>query len=306
MLSALVKDLLDVPGVDVIATRDATLPASSAGAFFVPVGAGSDPWSLWQHLTDATDALWPIAPETGGTLEALSAIAPATGRTLLNSRPQALRVAASKRATTCLLRASGVDAVPTLPVVDGTKDLPDAAEGWVIKPDDGAGAEDTILCRSRRDVEDWLAKRPDRTRFVVQPYVPGEAVSLSMLCHDGMGELICCNKQDVVLEGDRFRYRGGVVGGAEARRNAFMPVAARVAAVLPGLWGYVGVDLIDRPDGPVVLEINPRLTTSYAGIRDATGCNVAERVLRLLEDDTVAVPPPDAVTPRQISLGDHG
>jgi predicted ATP-grasp superfamily ATP-dependent carboligase len=45
------------------------------------------------------------------------------------------------------------------------------------------------------------------------------------------------------------------------------------------LWGYVGVDLVLADAGPIVLEINPRLTTSYCGLRDALGINPAALVL---------------------------
>ena len=45
--------------------------------------------------------------------------------------------------------------------------------------------------------------------------------------------------------------------------------AQQVVQALPGLRGLVGVDYIQTKDGPVVLEINPRATTSYAGLRAA-------------------------------------
>jgi predicted ATP-grasp superfamily ATP-dependent carboligase len=61
-----------------------------------------------------------------------------------------------------------------------------------------------------------------------------------------------------------------------------------IAEALPGLWGYVGIDFIENHElGPLVLEINPRLTSSYAGIRQATGINVAEQILRLRHADPV-------------------
>jgi predicted ATP-grasp superfamily ATP-dependent carboligase len=67
----------------------------------------------------------------------------------------------------------------------------------------------------------------------------------------------------------------------------YAQLAREVARALPGLWGYVGIDVIDAVDGPIVVEINPRLTTSYAGLRRALGINAAELVLDLpgsLED----------------------
>ena len=53
---------------------------------------------------------------------------------------------------------------------------------------------------------------------------------------------------------------------------------------IPGLWGYVGVDLVIGDNGPVVLEVNPRLTTSYIGLSRSIGHNVAELLLRLAAD----------------------
>jgi predicted ATP-grasp superfamily ATP-dependent carboligase len=44
----------------------------------------------------------------------------------------------------------------------------------------------------------------------------------------------------------------------------------------------VGVDLVETSDGPVVLEVNPRLTTSYCGLRTARGLNPAALVMGLL------------------------
>lgn len=51
---------------------------------------------------------------------------------------------------------------------------------------------------------------------------------------------------------------------------------------MPQLFGYAGIDFIQTEAGEdLVLEINPRLTTSYAGIKQALGVNVAELVLNL-------------------------
>ncbi len=51
------------------------------------------------------------------------------------------------------------------------------------------------------------------------------------------------------------------------------------------MWGYAGIDLIETAEQILVLEINPRLTTSFAGIDAALGVNVAEMVLQLLQGE---------------------
>jgi predicted ATP-grasp superfamily ATP-dependent carboligase len=57
----------------------------------------------------------------------------------------------------------------------------------------------------------------------------------------------------------------------------------RACRAIPGLAGYVGVDLILTPGGPLVVELNPRLTTSYLGLRAATRRNLAAAAIAALE-----------------------
>jgi predicted ATP-grasp superfamily ATP-dependent carboligase len=44
----------------------------------------------------------------------------------------------------------------------------------------------------------------------------------------------------------------------------------------------VGVDVLIQKDAIVVVEINPRLTTSYVGLHRASGCNPARLVVDML------------------------
>jgi len=55
--------------------------------------------------------------------------------------------------------------------------------------------------------------------------------------------------------------------------------AEKAVETLEGLKGYVGVDMILTDEEPVVIEINPRLTTSYVGLRRVTNFNPAETII---------------------------
>ena len=61
--------------------------------------------------------------------------------------------------------------------------------------------------------------------------------------------------------------------------------AARAVAALRDPTGYLGIDLIlgAAADGSedVVIEVNPRLTTSYIGLRAATDANLAGLMLTI-------------------------
>ncbi len=279
MLTTLLRELAGVPDVGVFAARDPRLPVPDLGACFVVPMAEKDVWDLWERATANCDALWPIAPESQGALERLSAIARRCGKRLIGSSEAAIAVAASKRATAELLARHGI---PVIETREAKAEPPPSRAGWVVKPDDGAGAEETRYFSGVPALSAFLARRTGSAPMVVQPFLEGEAASMSVLFRDGEAGVLACNAQDVQRNAEgNFFYRGFEVGGREDARGEFEALARKIGAALPGLFGYVGIDLVMTGNGAVVLEINPRLTTSYVGLGPALDCNVAWLVLGL-------------------------
>ena len=276
MLGALVRDLTRIGGVEVVVARDPDVDIGSPAATVVTVDP-RDPWSSWARMLATADAVWPIAPETDGVLGRVTHLAQDAGRAVLNSRLDAVIAASSKRATSRRLIDCGIPAAPSAPLAGPA---PGSMTGWVIKPDDGAGAAETHRVDDEAALIRWRERLHGRD-VVVQPFISGPAMSLSLLAQEGAAWLLACNTQRVTCDDGAFAYHGGVVGGAEIRRRDFEALASRIAQALPGLWGYVGVDLVDSAAGPVVLEVNPRLTTSYVGLGDSIGLNPAALVLAL-------------------------
>jgi predicted ATP-grasp superfamily ATP-dependent carboligase len=70
-------------------------------------------------------------------------------------------------------------------------------------------------------------------------------------------------------------------------------LAERAVAAMPAVTGWVGVDLVlgREPDGSkdAVIEINPRLTTSYVGLRAAATSNLAEAMCRIAQGEVQRV-----------------
>ncbi len=279
MLGALLRDLSAVPGLDIVTTRDARLPPLDAPARVRSLRDRDDVWPCWRRCATEADAVWPIAPETGGELERFTRMVLACGRRLLGSGPEAVRVAGSKLRTAELLGRHGVAVVGTQRADDP---LPPAPRGWVVKPDDGAGALETRWFDGEDALRAWLAEAGRRETCVVQPYVEGDSLSLSLLCQDGRTRMLTRNRQRIVVENGAMRYLGGTVGLETGHAQEARAMAEAVAAALPGLWGYVGIDFIGTADGPVLVEVNPRLTTSYIGMHEALGRNPAQMVLALL------------------------
>ena len=275
MLLALVGDLLRIPGVRVITTRDARLPPPAIEGVDVRVIREADNWvASLRELLDSTDAFWPIAPETGQVLESLCALCDDAGRLLLNSSAEAVRCTASKYRTAKALEEAGLPCVKTWRAADEC--YREAAPGgeWVVKPDDGIGCEGVRIVSA--------VPRTARVDDVVQPYIEGRAASLSVLYGGGEHRLAGLNLQEIERRGDELLLRACIVNGVRHRRRDFDTLAKRIGHAIAGLAGYVGIDCIERDGDIRVVEINPRLTTSYVGLRRSLGINPAACVLSLL------------------------
>ncbi|MCG6866696.1 MAG: ATP-grasp domain-containing protein [Thiogranum sp.] len=281
MLQALLGDLLERAGVDLLVSRDARLPAlPDKCAVYMP-RAGGDIWLQWTDCIRQCDAVWPIMPESGGLLERISELVLACDRRLVGCSPAAVAITASKHRTLELLGQAGIAVVPTYRA-DG--EIPRLSGPWVLKPDDGVGCEGIRLFSNHETLCHELRFRQRHAGWIAQPYLKGESASLSLICNKGNAHLLSVNLQQVVQARGGLKLEGVQVNAKPPGGSGCTGLAKTIAAAIPGLWGYVGVDILLTAQGAVVLEINPRLTVSYAGLYSALGLNPAEMILRLLRD----------------------
>lgn len=279
MLRALVEDLDEIPGVRVLISRDARLEDIDYPCGVHLVTADAEPTSLLRKLCAEVDAVWPVAPESEGVLEMVTTIAHQSGKILLNSRPEAVVIAASKRETARRLASCGL---PVVPVYEPHPALFDQQDTWVIKPDDGVACSGATICRSVADLQRRLEIDQDRL-LIAQPHIQGTALSLSLLCRDGRIRLLSCNRQRIAVINDEFHLLGCIANDRDAAGFINEELLEAIGLAIPGLWGYIGIDMMLTADGPLILEINPRLTVSYVGLKRALGANPAQMVLDLLD-----------------------
>ena len=122
-------------------------------------------------------------------------------------------------------------------------------------------------------------------QFIHQPYVAGKALSIGLLiAEDGSIIEVLPVAEQRLSEDGRFRYLGGRIPADISHESAVavQQLAQRACRAVPGLTGYVGCDIVlpdDFPFEPVLIEINPRLTTSYLGYRLLTDDNIAARLI---------------------------
>ncbi len=291
MLATLLRELGELRGYEVVTTRDFRCPTPRGPARCITIRPSDEPFIVFDRCIAGSDAVWPIAPETGGVLERLSRMVIARGRWLIGSTPEAIAVTAGKRRCAEVLAQAGIPAITTRRLRTGMGDppvfatdaaLPASDSGWVVKPDDGAGCADTYYFDDDRALRAFAERAPEG-RYVVQAFVPGIPASLSLLCRDGQAVVLACNEQRIARTRDRLSCEGVAVHALRREHERLEPLAGAIARLLRGLAGFVGVDLVLTSSGPVVVEINPRLTSAYVGLAEGPGRNVAAAVLKIFE-----------------------
>jgi predicted ATP-grasp superfamily ATP-dependent carboligase len=284
MIGALAADLLRIKDCRVTAIRDPrVLQLALPGCAIVDVHSRTSHRQEIERLSGEADATILIAPEFDDILWKAARWATASGGRLLSPSPEFIRVAANKQRTCDALAAAGVP-VPVGRLLEADEPLPaDIQYPAVLKPVNGAGSQDTYLVSGPYDAPPAYAW-PRR----LESYMPGLAASVALLCGPNARIPLTPCKQRISEDG-RLRYFGGelplTAGLAERARG----LAVGALAAMPIAVGYVGVDLVlgREPDGSqdAVIEINPRLTTSYVGLRTAATSNLAEAMWRIAQGE---------------------
>lgn len=285
MRDAALRDFAQIPDVEILMTCDQRLatPFQAHQVFMVDIQ--QDIWALWERCIADADAVLLIAPETAGVLKKLTLLAEGLNKLVLGSRASAIQWAGDKWLTYQSFISHHIPTVQTyladdLPISKGL--------AYVAKSRDGAGCDDMAYFEDVQALQGWLKGREHS--HIVQPYQKGDAASFSMLCKHGEAYLLSSNRQSIQIEGLKFSYRGGVMNGLDEYKEVFNAFAQKIAQAMPDLAGYVGVDLIVHEGEFFVLEVNPRLTTSYVALHQACGCNPAQMLLDLFYNDAFSMP----------------
>lgn len=274
------------------------------------VGFSQDLPTSWWEIAAQVDGLMVIAPEFSHILQnATERLAPVS-KLLLNCQGEFLEASCDKWQTAQRLQAAGVRHPATQIVHQVTEQWIQqhrlASRRWILKPRDGAGCEGIRLVADAALV-DTLADvhmAGTASQVILQPWHLGAAFSRSAIVDSaGRSHWLPLVTQDFAAS-DSLLYRGGrvfeTVGSCyedprSAKRFESLPLDevldATVLALGAGARGWIGVDLLYCEAGNewVVIEVNPRLTTSFTGLNMARGGGLMEQVVRACRGREVAV-----------------
>jgi predicted ATP-grasp superfamily ATP-dependent carboligase len=283
MLAAVLDDFRQLPDTIVTTLLDARIELTVPGVETQFVRAGEESAAICE-LARAAEWSLLIAPEFDNILAERCRWVEECGGRLLGPSSEAVRQTADKHALAHHLSRAGI-------LTPNCQRLGEEGVCFpaVCKPRYGAGSQATFLVTSEQE----LASCPRRAaeegwqgELLVQPFIRGRAASVAFLIGPAGHFPLLASEQHLSEDG-RFHYRGGRVPLGDELGVRAIRVARRAVEAMSGLFGYVGVDEVLGDDGDWVIEINPRLTTSYVGLRRLTVSNLAAAMIRVAEGEAV-------------------
>jgi predicted ATP-grasp superfamily ATP-dependent carboligase len=298
MLSALIEDFSQIIGLTISTLVQsgsnpllATGPPTESRCVEQIQETHDQEPAVFRHLAAKADFSLVIAPEFEGILLERCQWVEQSGGRLLGPSSEAVRLTADKLKLAAHLSERKIPTPPCFVAQPGTSCLFPA----VLKPRDGAGSQATILIKREQEIDQaiqWARDEGWAGELLLQPYIVGQPCSVSFLIGPNQIEPLLPASQELSTDG-RFHYMGGVLPLPPGLAQRAIRLGGHAVRTIPGLRGYVGVDLIlgDREDGTndQVIEINPRVTTSYVGLRALAKTNLATAMIQIADGKRIEV-----------------
>jgi predicted ATP-grasp superfamily ATP-dependent carboligase len=243
-----------------------------------------------------------IAPESSNILYNLTEIVKKTNKTLLSTNLKGIRLGMSKMNTYYFFKENKVLTPKTYMIPKRKKQLDNVFifqkfnilnRPVVIKPEDGVGAESIYYFESQSQLKHFILNFRHKVevgrKYLIQEFIEGKDLSTSLIGVPHTKDspiidplILSINSQNIDIK--NTNYESGYYGGATPIEN-YEEVKNNLKVILEkinfsDISGYFGVDFISSTDAKLYfIEINPRLTTSYIGLRNVINHNPAKLIL---------------------------
>jgi predicted ATP-grasp superfamily ATP-dependent carboligase len=257
----------------------------------VPVASSKDTQANFKKIAEQVDTVYVIAPETENILRSLVEFAEQIGAESLNCSAGAIEKVSDKAFFYESLRKLGLPRPETMTfnVADDLKEIRRTIRGGlrlplIFKPLNGVSCCGLSIVRNEDQIVGAIEKIKQESiseQFLVQELIVGDSASVSLLSTGTRAVPVSLNRQDVKIETPEAcsEYSGGLIPFDHALQAEAFEVAEKLVESFKGLRGYVGVDFVLTEDEAVAVEVNPRLTTSYIGLRRVVNFNPAQAII---------------------------
>lgn len=261
----------------------------------ISLSSREDFYKKARELSSSVDGVYVIAPESDQVLETIVKTVEEAGGTSLNCSSEAIKRVSNKMTTYETLKNCGLQ-VPETIVVNTTNDpssikskIKKLGYPLIFKALDGVSCAGLSIVKTEKNIPKALEKVRQETtnkQFIVQKRVKGKAASVSVFSDGKNAVAVTLNQQFVTLTtpDEDSSYYGGAIPFKHPLEHEALTTAKNAVETLGGLKGYVGVDMVLTNKGPIVIEVNPRLTVSYVGLRKVVNFNAAQAIIDAVVD----------------------
>lgn len=263
------------------------------------VDGNCDYLEKYKKVALESDACFIIAPEFSNILYKLTEIAKKYEKQIYSIGLEGIKIGTSKINTYKYFVQSQIPTPETylIPTKQNHLDLEfiyekfeDLDHSIIIKPEDGAGAENILHIKKKSQIYD-IFKANTRTidisrKYILQSFIDGLDMSISLIGIKNGNQvkpyILSINTQNVLLQKGSFKsqYNGGMTPAENSEE-----IKEKLNHFLQKLNfsyfnGYFGIDFILTHENSFkFIEINPRLTTSYLGIRNICEINPIKPII---------------------------
>jgi len=256
----------------------------------IPISTCDEFYKKITEFSSLVDGVYVIAPESGQILENIVEMVENSGGTSLNCKINAIKHVSNKMSTYETLKKQGIQ-VPETVLVDSNEKLDKIKSlaknlGYpvVFKPLEGVSCNGLSVVKTEKEIEMALlkiAQKSTREQFIVQKQIAGKNASACVFSDGNKAKSVTLNKQLVSLasSANESKYYGGIIPYNHPLEKKALKTAKRAVEAVKGLRGYVGVDMVLTDMESIVIEINPRLTVSYVGLKKAVNFNPSQAII---------------------------
>ena len=243
-----------------------------------------------------------IAPESSNILYKLTKMVKKSNRILLSTNLEGVKLGMSKLNTYLFFVGNKTTAPKTysIPMRKKKLDLDFVIQKFnilkkpvVIKPEDGVGAESIYYFETQYQIKHFFQEFKHKIeygrKYIIQEFIEGTDLSASLIGIPYINDsqiknplLLSINSQNIDIKNSNndSEYFGGCtpVENYKKTKNNLSLLLDNIN--FSEFSGYFGIDFIRTTDSKLYfIEINPRLTTSYIGIRNVINQNPAKLIL---------------------------
>lgn len=189
--------------------------------------------------------------------------------------PDSARLLRDKHAVRQRLQAHGL-AQPEYRLATDNQQLRSAAETLgvpvIIKPTDGYGSQNVILLQDTEDlnplltpVDNFLPQRLDygfgiwaNDRLLVERFIPGTMIGCDTISFNGHHQCLGINEKQYFPR-PAFAIRGSCFPSERFDDAIIQAYVSRTLDAVGFDWGMAHIELVMSDNGPMLVEINPRL-----------------------------------------------